>query len=342
MNGRDDLAASDRARVQRSALRVGLWVGLASAGVVATVTSVTVAVMLASSQTDRRPPRFGGDDGAGFPEGGPGARRVVDLDDILPIALVLGVLGVIALGFIAWYAARRASAPLAQALEVQRAFVADASHELRTPLTTLTSRIQLAQHRAARGGDVGGVLGDLQRDAAVMDAVLTDLLVTAEAAGTQTGDDAAVTSVADATSDAVRVISPPAEDVGVVIDVDVAHAPPVAADRIGLGRALTALLDNAVRHAPRGSRVAVSAVAAGRSVEIRVADTGPGIAAADRERVFERFTRSTPPEPNTRRGFGLGLALVRDIATRFGGSVRVEENSPTGAVFVLTLPRRER
>ena len=329
MSRRADAAvAADRRRVDRAALRAGLWVGLAAAAVVAVITSVTVAVMLVSSRPDRRPPG---------PGGGP-RSRVVDLDLVLPVTVLLGFLGVVALGVLAWYAARRAAAPLAEALRVQRAFVADAGHELRTPLTTLSSRIQLAQHRAATGGDVDGALADLRRDADAMDAALTDLLVAAETAGGTQGDRTASTTVAEAAADAAAVTAPRAAERGIRLAMEVPAELAVAATRAALARALIALLDNAVRHSPPGRTVTVSAAVEGRVVRIRVADEGGGIVGVDPARIFERFTGSGTTAEGGRRGFGLGLALVRDIAARFGGDVSVERTSPRGTVFALRLP----
>lgn len=272
---------------------------------------------------------------------GPGEDQdgVIDLESAIPIAVVVGVVGVIVIGAISWYLARRAAAPLAAALEVQRSFVADASHELRTPLTTLTSRIQLAQHRAQRGGDVDAALVDLRRDAAVMDAVLTDLLRAAESAGSTAADGTASAPVATAARDAVQTVQAAADAVGADLVVDVPDVLAVAADPAALQRALTALLDNAVKAAPPGSTVAVSATASGRTAEIRVVDQGAGIVGIDAARVFDRFARAEAPgESGGRRGFGLGLALVRDIAQRFGGTVRVEKTGADGTTMLLTLP----
>jgi signal transduction histidine kinase len=264
---------------------------------------------------------------------------VIDLDDVVPLAILIGLIGVVALGFVAWWASKRAAQPLADALEVQRTFVADASHELRTPLTTLTSRIQLAQHRAERGGDVDAVLADLRRDAMVMDAVLTDLLLTAETAGARAGDGGAFASVADAAHDAIAVIEPRAAARGVALIAEASADLLVCADHTSLTRALMALLDNAVRYSPTGSTITVRAQPAGRRVEIRVVDEGSGIAGIDPDRLFDRFARSTDvASEDGRRGFGLGLALVRDIVTRFDGSVRVEKTSRAGTTFLLDLP----
>ncbi|GAA1140675.1 MULTISPECIES: sensor histidine kinase KdpD [Microbacterium] len=333
MSGRTDAAIrADRRRVQRAALRAGVWVAAASAVVVTLLSVVTIAALSASSRPEHPP------EGPG-PGGGRPPGRVIELGTAIPIAVAVGLLGIIALGATSWYLARQAAQPLAAALEVQRSFVADASHELRTPLTTLTSRIQLAEHRAARGGDVGGALADLRRDAAVMDAVLTDLLVTAESAGTTGADAHAAASVGAAAREAASVLAPRAAEADVSVAVEVADGLVVAADAVALQRALTALLDNALRFAPRGSTVEVSAVVVGRRVDIRVVDHGPGIRGIDPEHVFDRFARAEGAgDSSGRRGFGLGLALVRDLAHRFGGTVAVEETSASGTTFLLSLP----
>lgn len=316
-------------------MRAGAWVAAASAAVVAIITTVVVATMFATSRPEHGPTHGGP---AGGDWDGPG-DRVIDLDDVVPVAILVGVLGVVALGLIAWWASKRAAQPLADALEVQRSFVADASHELRTPLTTLTSRIQLAQHRSARGGDLDRVLADLRRDAAVMDAVLTDLLVASEHAVTHAADDHALAAVDAAAQDAVAVIEPRAVERGVSLAVVAPAGLEVAADRTSLTRALMALLDNAVRYSPAGSTISVVARPNGNRVEIRVVDEGSGISGIDRRRLFDRFARSSEPVgPDGRRGFGLGLALVRDVAARFGGSVRVENTSPRGTTFLVDLP----
>ncbi|MCW3493335.1 sensor histidine kinase [Microbacterium sp. SSM24] len=327
---RDAAIQADRARVQRSAMRTGLWVGLAAAAVVVLLTTTTIAVLVASSRSEEHPPRD---------EHGPRGDRIIDLDDAIPITVLLGVIGVVALGFVAWYLTRRAAQPLAEALEVQRNFVADASHELRTPLTTLTSRIQLAEHRVRRGEDVDDVLHDMRGDAAVMDAVLTDLLVSAESAGASAVDADAVVAVAEVAREAAAVLQPRAAAAGVTIVVDAPDQLRAAASRVPVLRALTALLDNAVRYAPPGSQVTVTAVVAGGDVAIRVTDAGPGISGIDPSRMFDRFARTdVSVRPGAPRGFGLGLALVRDVAMRFGGSIAVERSGPEGTTFLLVLP----
>lgn len=321
-------SSADRRRVDASAVRVGLWMSLAAVAVVGIITAIVVGILVAESRPG--PPGRGGPGGDGH---GPG-DRVLLLGDAVPLAIVLGVCGVVALGILAWHLSRRAARPLEEALAVQRAFVADAGHELRTPLTTLGSRIQLAEHRAATGGDVLGALADLRRDAAVMNDTLSDLLLAAEVAGGRAVERDVAVTVADAVHDAVAVIRPRADEAGVVLDAGLDEGLRAGAERAALTRALIALLDNAVRHSPRGGTVTVRAVRAGGAVHVRVADQGGGIA-DDPETLFGRFVRGTDAAG---RGFGLGLALVRDIAARYAGTVVVERTSGAGTVFLLALP----
>jgi signal transduction histidine kinase len=242
------------------------------------------------------------------------------------------------LGLIAWFAARRAVAPLEVALQAQRDFVADASHELRTLLTALSSRVQILQRRVARGDDIGDALARLRGDTAAMDDILTELLLAAQA--DQGPVPTAVSDASAAVNGAVDLILPIAESAEVVLQTEVASGLTVAVPDVTLTRLCTALLDNAVQHAPRASSVVVSArpgSGPGRGfAEFRVADRGPGVGVEDRERIFTRFARG--PETGRRRGFGLGLALVRDVATRYGGSVAIEETSDAGTTFLLRLP----
>lgn len=321
----------DRRRVQRAALSIGLYVGIASAVVIAAGVGILIAAIL----LNRRPE--GGERGGEFPEhGGSFDDFVIDADKILPIVIVLGVIGVLLLAVVAWLAARRSVRPLGEALRLQRNFVADASHELRTPLTTLTSRIQVLQRRRERGEPIDETIVDLRRDAGMMTDVLNDLLLAAEG-GAVAGDPA---SVGAAVTIAVDSLRPLADEAGVPLQVDVRQDALVALPSVTLVRLVVALIDNAVQHSPAGEAVTVTvtvtATTQDATAAIRVADRGSGIHGIAPDAVFERFARST--ESGRRRSFGLGLSLVRDVAVRAGGSVEVEQTSDAGTTFLLRLP----
>ena len=322
---------ADRRRVRRAAAHVGLLVGAASAVVVTAGVALLVAVLLLSA----RPELHHNGEGGGRSGPPDGDRIVVDVDRILPWVVALGLAGVALLALVAWFAARRAVAPLAGALRLQRRFVADASHEIRTPLTALTSRTQILERRYRRGEDLTDTLAALRADASVMDAVLTDMLLTAE--GTATDAEPAVVDAA--LTAAAATVAPLAEEAGVRVRVGQGDDAGlrVRLPRVTLDRLCVALLDNAVQHTPAGGEVALSARSDGRGVAIRVRDGGTGIADADRERIFERFARG--PESGRRRGFGLGLALVREAAEAAGGRIEIERTSAAGTTMLLWLPQ---
>jgi len=118
---------------------------------------------------------------------------------------------------------------------------------------------------------------------------------------------------------------------------DVGGPMPVSGEPVQLERLLRNLLDNAVRHARSTVTVRLSREA-GEAV-LEVIDDGPGIPAADRERVFDRFARLDDARARDAGGTGLGLTLARDIAVRHGGSLRAEDGDP-GARLIARLPLR--
>ncbi|WP_439593377.1 sensor histidine kinase [Microbacterium sp.] len=321
------MSDQDAERVRRAARSVGSYVAIASALVISGGVGILVAVIVSTSRAE------GEEHGGLRPGGGPRDDLVVDLDRVLPAVIVLGAVGVVLLSVIAWFAARRSVRPLGDALRAQRRFVADASHELRTPLTTVTSRIQLLQRRHERGEPIDDTIADLRADAATMSDVLNDLLLAAEGAAASGSD---VTDVSAAVDAAVQSLGPIADDAGVTLAV--AHGTPaqVAVPAVTLTRVLVALLDNAIQHSPAGASVDVATDVEDDGVAIRVTDQGAGIVGIDVERVFDRFARSA--ESGRRRGFGLGLSLVRDVAQRAGGTIEVERTSHQGTTFLLRLP----
>ncbi len=329
----------DEARVRGFSRRIGLLVGLSSGVIIAAGIVVLIIFILSTA----RPERGADHEPADLD------RVVVDVDRVVPWLVIFGIVAVLLLGVIAWVSARRAVRPLAEALRLQREFVADASHELRTPLTALVSRIQILDRRQSRGEPIEDVVAKLHGDADAMAETLTDLLMIAAAEG---AGNASVESdvgrvvlgrAAAAVDAAVERIAPLADERNVRIDCDIGpHADRSVSDLVQLSeaaltRACVVLLDNAIGHTPDGGAVGVSCRAEVAKVEIRVEDRGPGIPAADQERIFERFARGS--QTGRRRGFGLGLALARELAQRAGGRLVIERTSPQGTVFLVTLPR---
>ena len=144
-------------------------------------------------------------------------------------------------------------------------------------------------------------------------------------------------AVDDLVRESVQAMGAQAESAGVSVEVEVApDAGPAWASPDKARRVLVNLLQNAVHHSPPGGAVTVSATAAGELVEVTVADTGPGIAPADRDRVFEPFFRGGPDSSRSGSGAGLGLSICRLIVEAHGGRIWIGE-AREGARISFTL-----
>jgi two-component system OmpR family sensor kinase len=210
---------------------------------------------------------------------------------------------------------------LDRTLGAQRQFVADAAHELRTPLTALGLQIQLAERAATaeeRAAAFATVKEGLTRAAHLIDQLLTlarqEPDVTESPGGNVDLNDLARQVIAEH----MLLAASKSIDLGMGRGEAVA----VSGDRDGLHIMLRNLVDNAVRYTPEGGKIDVSVYAGPEGPVLEVTDSGPGIAPADRARVFDRFYRGAGQEIP---GSGLGLAIVRNIAERHHARVILGE-----------------
>ncbi|MFG1604836.1 sensor histidine kinase [Actinoplanes sp. NPDC049265] len=221
---------------------------------------------------------------------------------------------------------------LAQAADRQRRFVADAAHELRSPLAGLRSTVEVARAHTEPAA-LPAVLDVVLTSARRLQDLTDDLLLLARLDGAGAGPGQPVDLAATAEEQiAERQL---AGDGRVTFTLAAASAPAVVTgDRLQLERLLRNLLDNAARHA-RGT-VLVRVTAGDGTVVTEVVDDGDGIDPADRDRIFQPFTRLDDARARDSGGTGLGLAIVRDIAARHHG--RVEVGNGPGAHFTVVLP----
>ena len=320
---------SDTAAVRKAAASVTRQISIATVALVVLIVIMAVIFVIWQSQPSELAEKQA-----------PGEDKIyIDAGAVLVALAVIGVGAIVFAAVISFLIARRAVRPLGQALALQRAFVADASHELRTPLAVLDARLQLLQRRLAADDPSAATVAELRDDAAALIGIVGELLA---AAGGEADDGERATDAAADTAAVMASMRLLAAERGVVIAFTAPDELRVAMPTVSFRRCVTALVDNALAHTPDGGSVEVGLAAVGDGVALTVSDHGPGIRGIAPERVFERFAHSDPGDADglpRRRGFGIGLALVRDVAARNGGTVRVDHTGPDSTSFVLELPR---
>ena len=217
------------------------------------------------------------------------------------------------------------------------------AHDLKTPLTRLRNRAEAAL-RDARGPEA--YREGLERTIEESDELIKTfnaLLLIARLEAGAVEESAARFDIGDMVRDVAELYEPVAEEAGLTLDIEVEKAVSVHANRQLVSQAVANLADNAIKYTARAPasedqrRIEVRVRSKGDTVEISVADHGPGIAEKDRERALRRFVRLEDCRP--RPGTGLGLSLVAAVARLHGGTIRLEDNEP-GLRAVLVLPHR--
>ena len=217
---------------------------------------------------------------------------------------------------------------LEHAFATQRDFLDDAGHELRTPLTIVRGHLEtLPDEPAARARTIELVLDEVQR----MGRMVDDLILLAQShepdfLQVQSVDVAALTNDMYAKARALGDRD---------WRIDATGRGMIVADGQRLTQAVVQLAQNAVEHTEAGAEIGLGSAVSPGAASFWVRDTGSGVVATDRERIFERFERGANPK---REGAGLGLAIVTAIARAHGGRAELDGAVAPGARFSITVP----
>ena len=210
------------------------------------------------------------------------------------------------------------------------------SHDLRTPLTAIVGLSGTLAGSPALAPDARQELaGAIEEEALRMEQLVTNLLDMArlQAGPVQLNRQWQMLEEVVGSALSLQARSLAGHQVDLRLE---AGLPPLALDAVLIERVLCNLLANASRLAPAGTPLTIEASRHGDMVEVALEDHGPGVAPADRERIFDKFTRARPE--STGSGVGLGLSICRTIVEAHGGRIRVEPGAAGGARFVFTLP----
>ena len=239
---------------------------------------------------------------------------------------------------------RQEAAIVARNEQLRANLLRSIGHDLRTPLTAISGSAAILR-------DAGGRLapekraelaGNIHRDALWLIDMMENLLTVTRFEDGSISLNLTSELVDDVLAEAAAHLARQAAGHRIVIE----PTDGLLFARMDAGlvmQLLVNLIGNAVKYTPEGSTVTVSARRVGDMVRISVADDGPGVPDADKERIFDRFrTGAAARRPaDATRSFGLGLALCRSIAEAHGGTIEVRDNVPHGAVFTFTLPAEE-
>lgn len=222
-------------------------------------------------------------------------------------------------------------------VSARRALIADASHELRTPLASMRAELDVSLRDPERTPAERAVLESVREDVIKMSRTVDNLLTLARA------DEGALELVCgpvelDRAIEDVTAALHGLADAREIALIRSGGGGTVQADEQRLKQALTNLVENAIRYTPPGGEVVISSWRAGERAGVTVADTGTGIPARDRDRIFDRFYRADPARGRDSGGSGLGLAICQEIATAHGGSISVQSEEGSGSTFTLALP----
>ena len=267
--------------------------------------------------------------------------EVQTLDAMRTVLLGGGLLVVlVALAFGTFYASR-ALVPIRESLVQQRAalrrqreFAADASHELRTPLTVIRSSVEHLRRRRPADPETAEALDDIDAEVGHLTSLVEDLLLLARSDSGAIALTRLPVDLGDVAADGAGALATTAADRGVTLSLDPEPAI-VDGDHARLRQLTVILVDNAIRHTPRGGGVRVRVRGADREAVLEVDDDGPGIRPDDMPHVFERFWRAPGAATG---GTGLGLAIAKSIVDLHDGRIIVTNRPEGGARFVVRLP----
>jgi signal transduction histidine kinase len=214
----------------------------------------------------------------------------------------------------------------------RKEFIATASHELRTPIFSLSGFVELLQDEDLDEETRREFLETMSEQVARLQKLAVDLLDLSRLDSGSVELHTEPVDLAELTRSVAGEFRPFLEEHRTKLRVDVAdEGPSASCDRERVAQIMRILLDNALRHTPEGTDVTVSAQRHNGSAELTVADTGPGLPAGARSKVFERFYTG-----DAARGAGLGLAIARELAERMDGRLLLQTDS--GTAFTLELP----
>jgi heavy metal sensor kinase len=229
---------------------------------------------------------------------------------------------------------------LEESFERLRRFTADASHDLRTPLAALRTVGEVGLQKSRSAADYQDTIGSMLEEVGRLTRLVENLLTLSRADQRQIQPALTAFPLNEVVREAANLIEVLAEEKGQTLTMRLEDAVVIRGDRVLLRQAILNVLHNAVKYSPVQGSVCVCLTRTHDRAQVRISDTGPGIAPEHHERIFDRFYRVDTSRTGESGGAGLGLSIAKWAIDLQGGSISVEENS-AGSTFCIELPRVE-
>lgn len=226
---------------------------------------------------------------------------------------------------------------LAMAIQQQKRFTADASHELRTPLAIVKSTLQATRSRKRSEEDYESSIDRALEDIDRLEHLIEQLLLLAHLDDIKRQNQYQKIDLQTLVTDVCEHYLPLAQQNGNTLKWQSCQAK-IEGDPHQLNRMLANLIDNAIKYGPEKGQISISMESSDKTVSIKVHDQGGNISKDQQEHIFERFYRIRKTRQKSSGGTGLGLALVREIALRHNGTIKVSSDPENGTEFTLNLP----
>jgi two-component system sensor histidine kinase SenX3 len=220
----------------------------------------------------------------------------------------------------------------------RRDFVANVSHELKTPVGAMGVLAEALLASADDPDTVRRFSDKMVAESKRLANMVGELIELSRLQGAEPLPDLEAVDVDTIVAEALSRYKVAADNADIAITTDAPTGYKVLGDQPLLVTALANLVSNAIAYSPNGSPVSISRRRRGDNIEIAVTDRGIGIAAADQERVFERFFRVDKARSRATGGTGLGLAIVKHVAANHNGSIRLWSQPGTGSTFTMSIP----
>ncbi len=221
---------------------------------------------------------------------------------------------------------------------VRRDFISNVSHELRTPIAAIAALVETLELGDLEGDEQAAFLSRIRNQVERMALLTNELLDLSRIESGAIHLEPEPVDLASSVAEAQAALASRLEACDVRVEGPDGATPPVEADRTATVRIVTNLLDNALKFSPDGSVITIDVRDEDPLVAVEVCDDGPGIAAQDLDRVFERFYKAEHSRADD--GAGLGLAIVKHLVQAHGGTVAARNEDGRGAAMTVRLPKR--